>query len=182
MHEIFNSAKRPFFASCANLHLDFIQTKSYADFIKKTFKTHKVKITQESIDFILDFTCCHTFYTQYFCNHLFALRIKEITIKEVQKSAVDILKVNEATYFQYRNLITVAQWQLLQAIAKETILYKPHAREFIQKYKLGTSSMVTRGINSLLEKELIYYNSSVELPYYQVYDKLMMRWMQHRLA
>ena len=150
MHEIFNSAKRPFFASCSNLHLDFIDNKFYADFIQRIFKEYKLKITPESIDFILNFTNCHTFYTQYFCNYLFASNIKLIELKDVQNCAIEILKLNETTYFQYRNLITTAQWQLLQAIAKENKLHKAHSKAFINKYKLGTSSMVTRGIDSLL--------------------------------
>ncbi len=181
MHEIFNSAKRPFFASCSNLHLGFIDTKLYADFIQRIFTEYKLKITPESIDFILNFTNCHTFYTQYLCHYLFASNIKLIELKDVQNCAIEILKLSETTYFQYRNLITTAQWQLLQAIAKENKLHQAHSKVFINKYKLGTSSMVTRGIDSLLEKELIYYNSLVEHPYYEVYDKFMMRWMQHKL-
>ena len=180
MHEIFNTAKRPFFASCSNLHLDFIDYKLYADFIARMFKKHSVKITPEAIDFILEFTDCHTFYTQYLCNYLFATNIKTIGLKEVQLIALEVLKLNEPTYFQYRNLITTAQWNLLQAIAKEYKLYQAHSKTFIGKYNLGTSSMISRGLNSLLDKELIYYNSSVPQPYYQVYDKFMMRWMQHK--
>ncbi|MEY3198778.1 MAG: hypothetical protein RJA13_736, partial [Bacteroidota bacterium] len=30
----------------------------------------------------------------------------------------------------------------------------------------------------LLNKEMIFYNSSVEKPYYEVYDKFLMRWLQ----
>ena len=180
MHEIFNTAKRPFFASCSNLHLDFIDYKLYADFIARMFKKNSVKITPEAIDFILEFTDCHTFYTQYLCNYLFATNIKTIDLKEVQLVALEVLKLNEPTYFQYRNLITTAQWNLLQAIAKEYKLYQAHSKTFISKYNLGTSSMISRGLNSLLDKELVYYNSSVQQPYYQVYDKFMMRWMEHK--
>jgi AAA+ ATPase superfamily predicted ATPase len=181
MHEIFNTAKRPFFASCSNLHLDFIENKLYADFIIRMFKKYGVKITQQAVDFILDFTDTHTFYTQYFCNYLFAANFKSIDITEVHHVAVEILKINEPIYFQYRNLITSAQWNLLQAIAKEYKLYQAHSKTFISKYNLGTSSMVSRGLSSLLEKELVYYNSAVNQPYYQVYDKFMMRWMQRKL-
>ena len=74
----------------------------------------------------------------------------------------------------------MAQWQLLQAISKEEKLYKAHSKAFITKHKLGTSSMVSRGIEALLEKELIFYNTSVETPYYETYDKFLMRWMQHK--
>jgi len=179
MHQIFNSAKRPFFASCSNLHLDFIAKEIYARFIAKLFAEYKKKISRESIDFVLNFTNCHTFYTQYFCNVLFASGAKQIEVGNAQKAAIEILKLNEGSYFQYRNLITNAQWQLLQAIAKEEKLYKAHSKIFIHKYRLGSSSMVSRGIEALIEKEMIFYNTSVAVSYYEVYDKFLMRWMQH---
>ncbi|OFX17549.1 MAG: hypothetical protein A2033_00235 [Bacteroidetes bacterium GWA2_31_9] len=180
MHEIFNNAKRPFFASCSNLHLDYIKTEKYFEFINQIFSQNKRKINKQSIDFIIEFTGCHTFYTQFFCNYLYSSGIKNIDFTDVQNIALEILKLNENTFFQYRNLLTSAQWQLLQAISKEEKLYKAHSKLFINKYKLGTSSMISRGIEALLEKELIFYNTSVENPYYETYDKFLMRWMQYK--
>ncbi len=180
MHEIFNSAKRPFYASCSNLHLDFINPDKYAEFIWRIFAEHKRKINKQSIDLIINFTSCHTFYTQYFCNYLFASGIKNIELTDVQKTAIEILQLNESTFFQYRNLLTNAQWQLLHAISKEEKLYKAHSNSFLSKYRLGTSSMVSRGIEALLEKEMIFYNTSVGNSYYETYDKFLMRWMQHK--
>lgn len=180
MNEIFNNAKRPFFASCSNMHLDFIDRKKYAEFITNIFSSYKRKISAESIDYILEFTCCHTFYTQFFCNYLFASGNKNITIADTRSVAAELLKLNENTFYQYRNLLTSAQWQLLWAISKEEKLYNAHSKFFINKYKLGTSSMVSRGIEALKEKEMIFYNSSVEKPYYETYDKFLMRWMQYK--
>lgn len=180
MNEIFNNAKRPFFASCSNMHLDFIDRKKYVDFIGKIFANYRRKISQDSINYILEFTCCHTFYTQFFCNYLFASGNKNIQLDFTRAIASELLKLNENTFYQYRNLLTAAQWQLLQAISREEKLFKAHSKSFINKYRLGTSSMVSRGIEALLEKEMIFFNSSVEKPYYETYDKFLMRWMQHK--
>jgi hypothetical protein len=179
MHQLFNSAKRPFYGSCVNMHLDFIETKDYELFIIGLFKQYNKSISQEAVTFILEWTCCHTFYTQYFCNFLFATSLTKITLTDVKKNAIAILKINENTYFQYRNLITKAQWNLLLAIAKENKLYKAHSKQFINRYNLGTSSMVSRSMEALLEKEMIYFNAGVEKPYYEVYDKFLMRWIQY---
>ena len=179
MHQLFNSAKRPFYGSCVNMHLDFIEVKDYELFISNLFKQHKKEITKEAIAFILDWTCCHTFYTQYFCNFLFAASHTKISLADVKTNATAILNLNESTYFQYRNLITKSQWNLLAAIAKENKLYKAHSKQFINRYNLGTSSMVSRSIEALIEKELIYFNAGVDKPYYEVYDKFLMRWIEH---
>lgn len=178
MHKIFNSAKSPFYASCSALHLDFIDQREYENFIKGVFLASKRKISDEALTFILEWTVRHTFYTQHFCNFLFASNLKHMDYDDVKNCAVEILKQNESTFYQYRNLITDAQWNLLQAIAKENRVYKAHSKEFIHKYRLGTSSMITRGMEALLEKELIYYNAGVAKPYYEVYDKFLLRWMQ----
>lgn len=178
MTEMFNSAKRPFYGSCLNLSLDFIKEEAYAAFIQKIFRQNKRTITTEAVEYIMEFTERHTYYTQMVCNQVFASGLKKINKEDVVKTCGGILKLNENVFYQYRNLLTSAQWQLLTAIAKETRVTKPHSSAFIRKHQLGTSSLVTRGMEALLAKEMIYYNSTIKEPYYAVYDKFLMRWLQ----
>lgn len=180
MHEIFNSAKRPFFASCTNLKLDYISLADYKKFIIQKLKEHKRTITEECLDFICTWTKVHTFYTQFFCATLFATQVTKLTLKEAHETAILILKLNENTFFQYKNLLTPAQWNLLKAMAKEENVFKPQAKSFISKHQLGTPALVKRGIDALMQKELIFYNTGVHNPYYEVYDKFLMRWLQHQ--
>lgn len=178
MHEIFSNAKKPFFASCISMNLNPIDENKYASFIQRIFRKDKRTINDESVSFILDWTGRHTFYTQFFCNYLFSLKIKDIHLSDVHEAAAEILIRHQDTFYQYKNLVTAAQWNLLSAIASETKLTKAHSKEFIKKYHLGTSSLVTRGIEALLHKQLIFQNVSVGKPYFEVYDKFLMRWLQ----
>ncbi len=98
----------------------------------------------------------------------------------VHETAIDILKLNESTFFQYKNLLTAAQWNLLRAIACEEKVFQPQSKLFIGKHLLGTPALVKRGLDALLEKEMIFYQTGVEKPYYEVYDKFLMRWLQHK--
>jgi hypothetical protein len=177
MHQIFNSAKRPFFASCTSMHLDAISQLDYKKFIAAKFKDYHRTIDRECLDFICDYTCLHTFYTQHFCYNLFAKQFEHTKLEHALETAVEILKINENNFYQYKNLLTKAQWNLLAAIAKEQLVFQPQAKSFIQKYSLGTPALVKRGLDALLAKEMIYYQSGVEKPYYQVYDKFLMRWL-----
>jgi hypothetical protein len=179
MHELFNSAKRPFFASCVNMHLGFIERSIYQDFIATHFKNDKQNIEKEAIDYILDWTLTHTYYTQYFCHFVYAKQFSTISLSNIKKMALELLTLQENTFFQYRNLLPTAQWKLLNAIAKEETVSQILSGSFIKKYNLNSASSVQRSLTALLEKELIYFNSSEEKPYYQVYDKFLMRWMQH---
>jgi AAA+ ATPase superfamily predicted ATPase len=178
MHEIFQSAHRPFYASCSNITLQHIDPQKYRAFIRKQFVKHKRSIDDESLEFIMEWTTGHTWYTQYFCNYVFLKNITAVTKEHTLAAAAELLEQQQGLFFQYRTMLTVNQWDLLSAIAGETRLFRPHAGEFLKKYRLGTSSMVTRGIQSLLVKEMVLHNTSVEAPYYEVYDKFLMRWLQ----
>lgn len=178
MHELFNSAKRPFFASCTPMHLGAIQKDDYKRFIASKFKEYNRLIDMDCLGFICEFTGLHTFYTQYFCASLFAKQRKKNTLQDAYETASDILNLHESNFYQYKNLLTQAQWNLLRAIAKEEYVYQPQSKVFINKYGLGTPALVKRGVDALLAKEMIYYQSGVEQPYYKVYDKFLMRWLK----
>ncbi len=180
MHEIFNSAKRPFFASCTHLNLDYIAEKEYRKFIRKKFDEHSRTITDECLNFICSWTTLHTFFVQQLCFTLFSQNNKENTLENVRLAALTILKLNESIFYQYRSLITDAQWSLLSAIAKQQQVTQPMAKKFIADYQLGTPALVKRGIDALIKKELIFFNTGVEKPYYEVYDKFLMRWLQSK--
>ncbi|MCE9539009.1 MAG: ATP-binding protein [Bacteroidetes bacterium] len=180
MHHIFNSAKRPFYASTKNITLQKIDSTIYAHFIKEQFEKHKFKINTNDIELILELSDSHTYYTQRLCHEIFANGIKTITADSILQTINHILLDNEGVYFQYRNLITPAQWNLLKAIAIEHKIEQPYAQKFMYKHNLGTSANVKRGIEALVEKEMIYYNTGVAKPYYEVYDKFLMRWLQYK--
>lgn len=181
MYEIFNSAKRPFYASTKNINLQKINEKIYADFIKQTFAKNKFKINNNDIELIIDLTDCHTYYTQRLCNELYNAGVKAITSESITKQLNEILIENENVYFQYRNLITPTQWKLLKAIALEQRVEKPFAQEFMRKHNLGTAANVKRSLEALVAKEMIFYNASIATPYYEVQDKFLMRWLQRRI-
>lgn len=178
MHEIFNSAKRPFYASCSSLHLEQIDRILYHDFIKKTFLNYRIKIQDDTIDYILDFTDGYTYYTQRLCHDVVELKTKQVNETHVNQVILSIYYEMKGIFFQYRNLLTPTQWKLLNAIAMEGNVSKPYASQFIQKYNLGSSAIVKRSLESLLDKEMIYRNGLAVEMHYAVYDKFLMRWLQ----
>jgi uncharacterized protein len=178
MREIFNSAKRPFYSSTKSLNLKKIDPVVYSSFIRKHFENNRSKITEDALESILGLTACHTYYTQRLCHEVFALNEKTIGAEVVLQALSAILNENESTYFQYRNLITRGQWNLLKAIATEEKVSQPYAGEFIYKHQLGTPANVKRGIEALLEKEMVFYDTSIENPFYEVNDRFLMLWLQ----
>ena len=178
LSEMFNSAKRPFFSSAQTIQLQKIGREDYAGFIRYHFEKNKKNIDPEAIDFILQFSKSHTFYTQLLCNRTFQNAGRKVDLGLVQHAAHELLELNESVYFQYRRMLTANQWKLLKAIAKEDKMTQPGAAKNLQKYKLGTSSSVQRALESLLEKEMIYVESDDEGNSYSVYDCFLSRWME----
>ena len=90
------------------------------------------------------------------------------------------MQSQEGKFYQYRNLLTEKQWQLLKAIAKEQQLIHYNSQDFIKNYNIGNASAVRKGLESLQKKEMILHNIGVATPYYEVYDKFLMRWLQNK--
>jgi hypothetical protein len=178
--EMFNSAKRPFFSSTQPLYLDVIASGEYRKFIKKLFTKATRSIDAESLEFILTWTRGHTYYTHALCNKIYAQNITDNNIEDVYYACDSILKEQENIFYQYRNLLTAAQWHLLKAIGKESKVYQPTGSAFIAKYQLGNPSSVKRSLEALLGKEMVSRTSAQENDYYQVQDCFLSRWL-HRL-
>ena len=180
MTEMFTDARSPFYESTRCLYLEKIDRDVYAEFIVRMFGKGKKTITQEALDFILDWTRLHTFYTQSLCNHLFMKNTKTIGMENVLQSAGQILKENEQTFIQWRDLLTPNQWNYLKAVAKEQSLEKPYTAQFLQKYNIGTSTNSQRLLEALIDKELILANSTIEGVTYSVYNVFLSRWLENQ--
>ena len=178
MAEMFTDARSPFYESTRCLYLEKIDREIYADFIVRMFAKGKKNITEEAVDFILDWTKAHTFYTQSLCNHVFLKSGKNIGLQDVLLSARQILIENEQTFLQWRDLLTPLQWNYLKAVAKEQSVDKPFATGFIQKYNIGTSANSSRMLESLLDKELILATSTEDGVSYSVYNVFLSRWLE----
>lgn len=178
MAELFNNAKRPFFSSTQLMYLDPIAEENYSLFIKDKFTEAGKMIEDDAVRFILQWTRLHTYYTQVISNNTFSLPHKKITEEAVKLVCNNLLSSQQATYIQYRQLLSPVQWQLLIAIAKEGKVFQPQSKSFIQKYKIGTPANSKRALDALLEKEMIYREDDIQASSYQVYDVFLSRWLE----
>jgi len=165
---MFSNGNHPFFASTQFLYLKEIERSIYKDFIRKIFKGSDRIIEEESLEYIMDFSRAHTFYTQSVCNRLFASGIKKISVDYSNAEMQPVTYRTWTTFFQFRNLLTQLQWNLWQAIAREGKVYQPTSKSFIEKHKIGIPANVQRGIESLLNKEMIFRENDNTGSYYSV--------------
>lgn len=171
---IFSDYSRPFYQSSGFLFLDKIDDEKYKTFISNQFKRGGREISEEAIILILDWAQGHTYFVQEICNRLYSSEINVIDITEVKKVTYRILEERTPLYQVYQNMLTAAQYSLLEAIAIEINVEKPKASAFLIKYKLGAASTVTRTLDALEAKDLILFENNS----YSLNDIFLMRWFQ----
>ena len=178
MTEMFSSANRPFFAGARLLYLDKLENSSYKPFISNHFEINKRQIKDDALEAILSSTKSHTYYTQNLCNYIFSMGAKMIDVDVIKSAMAEILRENESFFFQYRQLLTPDQWNFMIAVAKENEVSQVTAQKFISKYHIGSPANSRRILKSLIEKELILENTSIEKSSYQIYDVFLSRWLE----
>lgn len=179
MTTLFNDPSRPFYRSTQFLKLNSIPEEHYTSFIINQFEKHGRHITKETVGEILQWTRNHTYYVQLLCSRIYSTQTKKISSETWQEEAYKLLKEQEPVFYNYRELLTAMQWRLLKAIAGEQTLYSPTSGKFIQKNHLNSSAAVLKGLDALLDKEMIFYEFDNDgNKYYQVYDLLLQRWLE----
>jgi GTPase SAR1 family protein len=178
MLDMFATANRPFFSSTQIISLNEIPTEKYKSFIINKFNEQNRDISEDAVDFILQWTYTHTYYTQIICNGVFAENNKHTTLETVKKVCEQQLNLQHDTFMQYRNLLSSVQWKLLIAIAKEGSVAKIQSQSFLQKYKIGAASSAQKALNALLNKEMICAINTTDKTLYRVYNIFLLRWLE----
>lgn len=171
---MFTEVKRPFYHSTEFLHLEEIPEDEYKPFIRDKFSAGSILISDDAIVEIQTFTRRHTYYVQFLCNRLYGSGFNEVNPETVRKVYSDILFENEVYYLEYRDLLTKPQWNLLIALAKEEGIGNITASSFLKTHDLSNPATVRRGIESLMDKKMIYRKDSK----YYVYDVFFAKWLE----
>jgi len=181
MSEIFTSAKRPFYASTQSVAIGKIDPAEYSAFINQKFKSYGFKIGPNEITSIIEWADGNTYNIQLLCNRVFSTARKVVTMSLIDQAIMEVYEGNKLSFIALSNSMTKHQWKLLTAIAIEGKVYQPTGKDFIAKYELGTSASVLRALNYLTERELVYqYSDLNNKNYYEIYDIVLMRWLQKK--
>ena len=178
MADIFSNEKKPFYNSTAFVSLDKISETSYSTFIRKLLNERGRSITDEALQFILEWTRRHTYYTQQVCHTVFANESTNITIDDVKCACQQLMKQGETVFLQYRQMLTDKQWNYLIAVAKEGSVQQITASEFLKNHNIGTPSASRRIADALCEKGLLNDDITLDGTIYSVGDVFLSRWME----
>ncbi len=178
MADIFTNEKKPFYNSTTFVSLGKISEASYSTFIHRLLAERQRSITDEALQFILNWTRRHTYYTQQLCHSIFANGSEEIAISDVKRACEELMKQGETVYLQYRQMLTDKQWDYLIAIAKEGSVQQITASEFLSTYKIGSPSASRRLADALVEKGLLNDEVTISNTSYSLSDVFLSHWME----
>ncbi len=176
--DMFNNPGQPFFSSTQSVFLNPIDKTKYSRFIRKHLESGGIQIEDEALEFLLNWTKSHTYYTQFVANKVFQSKLKTVDKADLLSILNSILKEQEIVFYQYRNLLTEAQWNLVRAVAKEDGASRVYSSGFIHTHGLGNGSSVKRSLEALLDKEMLYEKFESDSKEYHVYDCFLSRWLE----
>jgi len=174
MHEMFLSAKRPFYQSTQIVTIDKIDRNEYYGFASGFFRG-KRELDRETFSLIYDEFDGHTWYIQAILNRLYGNGKKPDTAL-VKKVIANIIA--ESTY-TFENLLAAyssVAVRVLKAIAKERRVKEINSGDFIARYSLKAASSVNTALKKLIDKELVYKTPGG----YIVYDRFMAIWLRQQ--
>ena len=178
MTDIFSNPSRPFFASTQFLGLETIAAEPYGNYITKMFTAGGKEIDAEAVEQIMRWSRRHTYYTQRLCHEVYDLPANHIGIDEVNGCCNTLLQLNEPYFLQYKQLLTAGQWNFMIALAKEGTVEQPYATAFLKKYDVGATAVARRQLQTLIDKDLVFAETTKEKTCYAVADLFLMRWLE----
>ena len=178
MTDMFANAKKPFYESTSFVYLSKLPVSVYSDFIREKFASTGKKIDDDSVGYIIDWTKCHTYYTQRLCNEVFARSGKDIDRNDVQDAIQAILESEKERFREIRRLLTRAQWKMLKALAAEGSVSRPTSSAFLSKHDISSGPTALRNIKSLIDKELVLATTTEDGTSYSVYNVFLSRYLE----
>lgn len=173
MSEIFLSAKRPFYQSTQVMNLGVVDKTKYFQFTQNHFKNNGFTFSENCFEYLYNQFEGHTWYMQAVLNRLYEYRKSIDDIHVVHSSICELIEENTFIYQEMLNAFSVVQKNLLKAVAKEKVVTKIHAGDFVSKYNLKNVSSVNRALNSLIKTETIYKTENG----FMVYDRFLGMWL-----
>lgn len=157
IRSMFLSSDRPLYRSAGHYPLGAIAAIHWIPFIRRKFLEDERKISEPRILEIHDLTQGHPFYTQHLCHALWE-RCEPGT--EVTSALIDdaVRLLLERESFAYGTLwesLTHNQRRFLKGLAGEPEGVKPFSRDFIRRYRLGSSSNAQRAAEVLQKHDVL---------------------------
>jgi hypothetical protein len=170
MAQMFTSQAHPFYHSSSIMGLEAIHEPIYLDFANRHLSKGSKEISPEAFHYLYQLFDGITWYIQYVFNILYSSGSDQsvLSVEDVKAAVGMILSQHRFAYQALIYQLTTKQKQVLLAIAQEGKPSSLLSQSFLQKYRLGAST-VQGAVKTLLEKDFITQDEGV----FQLSDKFL---------
>lgn len=167
---MFTSQSRPFYHSSSIMGLEAIDERKYLAFANRHLSKNGKEISAGAFNYLYSLFDGITWYIQYVLNMLYTSvsDSPSITAGDVRAAIGGILAQHRFAYQSLIYQLTAKQKQVLTAIAREGKPSSVLSRDFLQKYRLGAST-VQGSVKTLLDRDFITQDEGM----YQLCDKFL---------
>ncbi|MGM9749339.1 MAG: ATP-binding protein, partial [Candidatus Cryptobacteroides sp.] len=176
LENMFNSPSRPFYNSVGHMYLDRIEKTKYVDFIIEKFRECGRTVPEDICGFVYDLFEGHTYYIHQTMHDVFA-RQKEVTRELVLDTIKQILSDREHYYMNQMSFLSLAQKEVLIAVAKEGDAFGLTSAAFIRRHALQSASSVQNALKTLLANQTLTYSQKDGKKTYSVADRFFRMWI-----
>ncbi len=175
MAQMFATQAHPFYHSSSIMGLEPIPEATYIDFANRHFAAIGKEMEADGFHYLYDRFDGITWYIQYVLNMLYSMHTNSTQLNMIDVSVCisDILSQHKFAYQSLIYQLTSKQKEVLFAIAKEDHPQSVMTQEFLQKYRLGAST-VQGAVKALLDKDFITQDNGC----YQLCDKFLEIWVR----
>ncbi len=175
MAQMFATQAHPFYHSSSIMGLEPIPEATYLDFANRHFAAIGKEMEADGFHYLYDRFDGITWYIQYVLNMLYSMHTNSTQLNMIDVSVCisDILSQHKFAYQSLIYQLTSKQKEVLFAIAKEDHPQSVMTQEFLQKYRLGAST-VQGAVKALLDKDFITQDNGG----YQLCDKFLEIWVR----
>ena len=155
--DVFTNPSMPFYKFGDLIFLEKIDTASWIEFISERFSATGKTISNNQAEKIVGLADNHPYYVQQLAQQVWLRTENECNDKIVEQAHQSLVEQLSLLFATITETLSNSQINFLEAIvAGETAL---SSLEVIEKYRLNSSSNVTRSRKALIDKEILDNNA-----------------------
>ena len=169
LSEMFQSARRAFYQSAHSFPLQQIKQEDYVSWARGLFAAKDADLPCEVAEEVVERCEYQPVYIQQFLYRLWQSR--NLDISKVESIEQEIIQSHRNEYMSVFDSLTANQKKGLKLIAR-TGGQSMYQADNLSSVGFSTASLLTRAIDSLLDKELIAKNGT-----WQIQDVMLKKWV-----
>ncbi|MBR3450436.1 MAG: ATP-binding protein [Bacteroidales bacterium] len=179
LENMFLSPAKPFYNSAEQMYLDRIPKDVYVDFAIRRFRDAGRTLTPEAANLAYDLFEGHTYYVHNLLHNAFAYLDPHAAVceQDILKTLSDLLDEKDHAFSAIMNRINYQQKETIVAIAKEGKAVGVTSVAFVKRHALKSPSSVQYAISSLLDAQLLTYETAGRVKIFSVADRFFEKWI-----